>query len=182
MKLSKEQQQKVNENMGLVGKVIKDKVHGTNQLGIYSYDDIYQIGCIGLCKAAYTDKGGCFTTYAYRIIWNEICNALIYATRRNLCEQMTDPDIMSGLNASAEFPIELNVDLYAVLERLQDSASGVTAKGIQALRLMSDGYSCKEIGEMMHAAPNHVTAWVSKARKYLKTQPDILALYAAYIA
>ena len=48
--------------MGLVGKVIKDKVHGVNGLGIYTYDDLFQIGCIGLCKAAATDKGGCFST------------------------------------------------------------------------------------------------------------------------
>ena len=25
-------------------------------------DDLFQIGCIGLCKAAATDKGGCFST------------------------------------------------------------------------------------------------------------------------
>lgn len=56
MKLTQEQQKKVEQNMRLVGKVIKDKVHGTNQLGIYSYDDIVQIGYIGLCKAAYTDS------------------------------------------------------------------------------------------------------------------------------
>ena len=37
MKLTQEQQKKVEQNMRLVGKVIKDKVHGTNQLGIYSY-------------------------------------------------------------------------------------------------------------------------------------------------
>lgn len=81
MKLTQEQQKKVEQNMRLVGKVIKDKVHGTNQLGIYSYDDIVQIGYIGLCKAAYTDKGGCFSTYAYRLIWHEISDALIRANR-----------------------------------------------------------------------------------------------------
>ena len=79
MKLSPAQQKKVEENMKLVGKVIKDKVHGFNQSGIYSYEDLTQIGYIGLCKAVYTDKGGCFSTYAYRLIWNEICDALIKA-------------------------------------------------------------------------------------------------------
>ena len=53
----------VGANMGLVGRVIQDKIHGAYQLGIYTYDDIFQIGCIGLCKAAATDKGGCFSTY-----------------------------------------------------------------------------------------------------------------------
>lgn len=72
MTLTQPQQRKVEQNLGLVGKVIKDKVHNPGQNSIYSYDDLYQIGCIGLCKAAYSDKGGCFSTYAYRLIWNEI--------------------------------------------------------------------------------------------------------------
>lgn len=66
MTLTQPQQKKVEQNLGLVGKVIKDKVHNPGQNSIYSYDDLYQIGCIGLCKAAYSDKGGCFSTYAYR--------------------------------------------------------------------------------------------------------------------
>ena len=76
MTLTAEQQKKVEENIRLVRKVINDKIHGPYQLGIYTYDDIFQIGCIGLCKAAATDKGGTFSTYAYRLIWNEICDAL----------------------------------------------------------------------------------------------------------
>ena len=53
-------------------------------------DDLFQIGCIGLCKAAATDKGGTFSTYAYRLIWNEICDALIYSTRRQAAEFSSD--------------------------------------------------------------------------------------------
>ena len=64
MTLSQSQQRKVEENLGLVGKVIKDKVHDPGRNSIYSYDDLYQIGCIGLCKAAYSDRGVCFSTYA----------------------------------------------------------------------------------------------------------------------
>ena len=51
MTLTTEQQKKVEENLGLVGKVIKDKVHGLTSVSIYTYDDLFQIGCIGLCKA-----------------------------------------------------------------------------------------------------------------------------------
>lgn len=60
MTLNDVQRKQVEENMGLVGKVIKDRVHGMNGLGIYTYDDLFQIGCIGLCKAAATDKGAAF--------------------------------------------------------------------------------------------------------------------------
>ena len=90
MKLSEENQRKVEKNLGLVHKVINDKVHGPYQLGIYTREDLFQIGCIGLCKAAATDKGGNFSTYAYRLIWNQICDALIYSTRRQANETTYD--------------------------------------------------------------------------------------------
>ena len=61
MKLNAEQQKKVEDNLGLVNKVINDKVHGPYYLGMYTRDDLFQIGCIGLCKAAATDKGGNFS-------------------------------------------------------------------------------------------------------------------------
>ena len=54
--LTNEQQIKVEENMGLVGKVIQDCVHTLGTGCIYDYDDLFQIGCIGLCKAAQTDQ------------------------------------------------------------------------------------------------------------------------------
>ena len=44
--------------MGLVGKVIGDCVHTLDKGCIYTYDDLFQIGCIGLCKAAQTDRSG----------------------------------------------------------------------------------------------------------------------------
>ena len=57
MKLNNAQCTLVTENLRLVHKVIHDKVHSPQQLGMFSYDDLFQIGCIGLCKAAATDKG-----------------------------------------------------------------------------------------------------------------------------
>lgn len=43
----------------------------------------------------------------------------------------------------------------------------ITAKGIRALRMMCDGYSCREISAHYDTTPNNITAWMSKARKYL---------------
>ena len=100
MKLDQEQQNKMEENMGLVGKVIKDRVHGLDRNGIFTYEDLYQIGCIGLCKAAATDRGtGCFSTYTYRLIWNEICDALISGNRRQAHEILTDEELPCPLHS-----------------------------------------------------------------------------------
>ena len=49
----------VEANIGLVCRVIKDKVYGLGQEGPSAYDDLFEIGCIGLYKVA-TDKVGTF--------------------------------------------------------------------------------------------------------------------------
>ena len=125
MTLTQSQREKVEQNLGLVGKVIKDKVHNPGTGSIYSYDDLYQIGCIGLCKAAYSDKGGCFSTYAYRLIWNEICTALIYANRRAAKECELIPEI-AGHEDCADTYHELDI----ILERLESRCSEAMAKGM----------------------------------------------------
>ena len=164
MKLTAEQQRKAEENMGLVGKVIADKVHGS-RFGSYTREDLFQIGCIGLCKAAATDKGGCFSTYAYRLIWIEICTALIQTTRR-CAELPMEMPILEIQGEKGEFPSTL--ELEDLLERGESAAKGVVKKGIQALRLRQKGYSTREIGTYLEAPDNYVTAWEAKARKFLR--------------
>lgn len=174
MKLNDAQQKKVEDNLGLVNKVINDKVHGPYHLGIYTRDDLFQIGCIGLCKAAATDKGGNFSTYAYRLIWNQICDALIYSTRRMGIETLCDT--LPVMSQETEDIAEIGYDVEALLDKAEAEAPPSTAKGIRALRLMTDGYTCKEIGKQYNASDKLVCAWISKARKFLRNRPDIAEL------
>ena len=58
-------------------------------------------------------------------------------------------------------------ELMSLLDRAEATATGITAKGIRALRMMCDGYSCREISAHYDTTPNNITAWMSKARKYL---------------
>ena len=182
MKLSADQQKLVEANLGLVGKVIRDKVRGFNQMGIFDYHDLFQIGCLGLCKAAATDKGGNFSTYAYRLIWNEICDALVYATKR----ESTELQILDRPGAVAvPDPIEqilLKAELHTGIRKARESANPSTRKGIDALLLMAEGYTCAEIGTRMHAAPNLLTAWMAKARKHVRQQPELQCALQLVIA
>ena len=171
LSLTEEQRVKVEANMGLVGKVIGDCVHTLDKGCIYDYDDLFQIGCIGLCKAAQTDQAGhkgAFSTYAYCLIRSEIYTQLEYATRRGR-EQATDPKELccTALDEDLETR-ESCRELMGLLERAEATATGTTAKGIQAIRMRIDGYSSKEIGEMLGAPANHVTAWISKARSHIR--------------
>ena len=158
MTLTQPQQRKVEQNLGLVGKVIKDKVHNPGQNSIYSYDDLYQIGCIGLCKAA------------YRLIWNEICTALIYANRRAAKECELLPEVLGK-----EDSLDEHHELSMILDRLEANASEAMAKGIRAIRLSAEGYSHAEIGSILGESDKCVAARISRTRKYLRSHPDLAA-------
>lgn len=172
MTLTAEQQKKVEENLGLVGKVLKDRVHGLPQHSVYTYDDLYQIGCIGLCKAAATDKGGTFSTYAYRLIWNEICDALIKATRIAGREETMDPQATMVSFPSEQSAPSIDGTLSPILAKIEGQTNGIAAKGIRALRLSLAGYSSKEIGHIMNAQPGAVRMWMTNARRYLQKQTE----------
>jgi RNA polymerase sigma factor (sigma-70 family) len=182
MPLNELKRKLVEDNMGLVGTVIKENVKDVNNIGIFTYKDIYQIGCLGLTKAVEHYKPGeeKFSTCAYICIRNEIFNALEYATVRRRREEIVDPDNALSLlltqNPQSEFE-ETASELEKMLDAAKSRATGVTAKGIDAIRLMAQGYKCREIGELMGGVTaNDVTAWISKARVFLKEDADITAL------
>lgn len=166
--LTDAEKRRVEENMGLVGRVIKDCVHHYSY-GVYDCDDLAQIGYMGLCKAVLTDKPGRgeFSTYAYIIIRNELYSALEYATRRGT-ELATDPAELPYRESGGSLEQQMACgDLLSRLEKAEASASGVTAKGFLAIRLLAQGYTSREIGERFGVQASHVTAWVAKARKLL---------------
>ena len=143
--LTKEQRIKVEENMGLVGKVIHTASIHWARGAMFGYDDLFQIGCLGLCKAAQTDKPGhtvAFSTYAYRLIRNEIYTELERATRRGR-EVATDPAELPCTVLDDDIPEqrEACMSLLQRLERAEAEATGVTAKGFQAIRMLMDGYT-----------------------------------------
>lgn len=169
--LTDEQRIKVEENMGLVGRVIQDCVHTLDKGCIYDYNDLFQIGCEGLIKAAQTDRPGhscAFSTYAYRLIRNEIYTQLEYATRRGR-EVATAPEEIPYTTSEENSleQLESCSALLSLLDRAERAAGGVTAKGVQAIRLLAEGYSNREIGDRFGVPANYITAWVAKARKYV---------------
>lgn len=107
------------------------------------------------------------------MIRNEIYNQLEYATRRGR-EQPTDPGDLPAVVVEDDCveQLESRSSLLALLDRAEAGATGVTAKGFQAIRMLADGYSSKEIGDRFHVPAKHITAWVSKARKVLIRQRE----------
>ena len=137
MILTAEQREKVEQNIRLVRKVINDKVHGPYQLGIYTYDDIFQIGCIGLCKAA----------------------ALIYSTRRQSTELSSDMIPLVAEDPTVSIAdVAAQLDVQAALKAAKQKASPCVIKGIDAMIQMAEGRSSKEIGKEIGVSANHVCA------------------------
>ncbi len=193
MQLSIEQQRLVEDNLALVHKVIKDKVRGVG-IGVYTYEDLYQFGCIGLCKAACTDKFKYaynrenthfesemrFSTYAYRLIWNEMCTQLEYSTK--VSAESAETLLLygaktQGADGEDTDKADARISLEKALAQALKSTSPTVAKGIQALRYMADGYTSAEIAMMMDSGSCHnITACISKARKHLKADAEFMKL------
>ena len=74
---------------------------------------------------------------------------------------------------NGEFLSGLRMDLFHALSSARKDAPPSTAKGIDAMILMSQGYTSSEIGERMGASAKLVCAWVSKARKFLRACPEM---------
>jgi RNA polymerase sigma factor (sigma-70 family) len=179
MRLNEERRALAEDNMGLVGLVIKDRVRDISRIGLYTYDDLFQIGCMGLCKAAATHTPGRskFSTYAYMLIRNEIFSALAYATLRKNRETVTEPCELSGPCIYDELPDGTGETLDHALRAATERATGVTAKGIEAIRLLAEGYTHREIGECLGGvSANNVSAWVARARKFLRADPTVVSL------
>lgn len=174
MKLTELQKQQVEENMGLVGKVIRDRVHGLGQPGMPEYEELFQIGCIGLCKAAATDKGGHFSTYAYRLIWNEICDYLIKVNRLSGRECSFDDEVGENLT----YTMRPSESVDATLNQMCAGVSQSIRNGVQVLRYLANGYSYDEIAVRMKVKVPTLRQWVSRARKTLRQQPALKEIAA----
>ena len=101
-------------------------------------------------------------------------NALIYSTRRQANE--TTYDVTPYTAEQDDTDIELGIAIDQALNKAKLDAPPSTVKGIDAIRLMSEGYTCREIGEQIGATDKQVAAMVSKARKFLKSRKDVLDL------
>ena len=165
MPLSIKQQRLVEQNIGLVGKVIKDKVRDVHKIGVFTYDDIFQIGCLGLSKAAlhFTPGTAKFSTYAYISIRNEIFDALEYATIRREREVIVESAYARESRSSFDSVAEACSDLGEIIEKSKSSANKTVSKGLDVIVMMAEGHTAREIGAVMGGVPaNHVTAWASK--------------------
>ncbi len=76
---------------------------------------------------------------------------------------MTDPEDDFEVNR------DLRIELYDVIQKAKGDVSPSVSFGIDALLLMNDGYTAKEIGVRYGKTAHTVAALVSKAKKHFRS-------------
>lgn len=193
--LGYKEQQLVENNLGIVNKAIHRGIIINENIFGFSYDDIFQEGCIWLCKAAVTyqeDKGVKFETYAFKVIYNGLltycrlmcgkqkrqCLLPLYSNENDESCQLTFEQF------SVDDPINdliAEIDTFQLLNSMKNQYSGTVKLGIEAIELKVKGYTGKEIAEMYGVKPNLVGAWISRAASRLKENHIFMKYFDEFV-
>lgn len=169
----------VENNMGLVGSISKKY----SRYSRFSYDDIFQVGCIGLMKAAHNfdvHKGYKFSTYAYIKIRGEILLFLKKRTKFHIgnvyplsLDYVQDSSPGSGVDRWADFSqvvpgnfeleeyISMKVDLEKAINQLPE-----IYKKIFALKM--EGFKYREIAQITGISEISVWRYYKNARRKVR--------------
>lgn len=157
----------------------------------FGYDDLFQEGCIWLCKAAatYDSKTSQFKTYATTVVKNGLiayCRRMCKKQKNiiNLYDIPLDSDEDDGETYADRFAsndeydsLISHLDAIELLESVKSEYDGVALLGIEALELKVLGYSGADIARLWGVRQNHVGAWITRAkRKLMQNEKFMLGL------
>lgn len=170
------------EYLHLVDTVISLYITQRIDIADMEYADLYQTGCLALCHAAATydpEREASFSTYASVVIRNRLydyCRHVnhVHSQLLYLDAPLAD-DSETAYVDQLQAPSESPAELFPLLQIIQEEYSGIAAKGVNALLLQASGYSSKDIAAIYHVKPNHISAWISRARSRLQKDPRVLA-------
>lgn len=180
--LTEYEKQLVENNLHIVSNVIISSIGVNESIQGLGYDDLYQTGCMALCHAAktYCSKKASFATFARVVVKNALishCRSVNKTQSQILYldapvadeSSMTFADTIEDKN----FHAFNDVEVYYMLTEAEKHLSGVSKKGIQALKLKYMGLSGIEIARYYGVNPNHVAAWITRAVYKLKADASI---------
>ncbi len=76
---------------------------------------------------------------------------------------------MADTENDYETNLDLRIKLYEVIQKTKGDVSPSVSFGIDALLMMNDGYTAKEIGVRYGKTAHTITALVSKAKKHFRS-------------
>lgn len=186
--LNAEQNILVEKNLGIVKLAIHKSIIVNDNLYGFAYDDLYQEGCIWLCKAAlsYNEARNVkFTTYAEKVVTNGLrtyCRLMCSKQKHYvslLARSETDDIVYTVKPVSSEELLNRLLeeqDIYLLLHSCKQQYTGTVRLGIEAIEWKVKGLSGAEIAKMYGIKSNLVGAWISRAAKKLR-QNEIFMQY-----
>ncbi len=183
-RLTPEQQLLVEQHLSVVHWVIIDHIHVNEGIYGLGYDDLYQEGCIYLCKAAVSFRAGQsrFSTYARSVVRN----GLISYCRFTSCnhrhhsrlevgergELLADGELLEyGSHSNADGSM---AETLALLETTKNEYQGIARLGIEALALQIQGHRITDIAAAYQVPSSHVGAWISRSKKKLRSNQKFI--------
>ncbi len=183
--LTDAQRSMVEANMDVVRWAIRTSIQVNEQCYGFGYDDLFQEGCIWLCKAAVTydpDGGASFPTYAQRVVENGLrtyCRLQHSKELRSFpVSEIFDTEadghraIASGIRSLQEQLAE--VDALSLLESAKQQYNGVARLGIEAMQLKFIGLSNTDIAAYYGIKANYLGAAVHRAAERLRNNAEFL--------
>lgn len=175
--LTNREKQIVEDHLYLIPKMIFSTVRLNEAVQGLGFDDLYQEGCVALCRAAQTYTGrAAFSTYAGTVIRNHLISCCRSAAIRDRHESL--PEDWEKWQASLQdLPDRAESSVTEAIQFLLQANEGCTKperQGIEALCRKIAGYSCSEIGQALGISRDLVNKQMSCARRKLKSDPDFL--------
>ena len=171
--LTPDQQKLVEENLDLADILLRTKIHPNETIRGMEFEELYQCGCLALCRAAATyDHSTQFRTYASRVVYNAMIDQCRtaqkhYGNTLSYDAVVGDEEDSHSIFLQASDAVDDTVlagELTKLLNEAKRTYKGAVLKGIEAIELQLKGYSGAEIARMYGVKNNNVTSWISKAR------------------
>jgi RNA polymerase sigma factor (sigma-70 family) len=183
--LTEKQKAKVEEYLPLVERALACAPHDARSIE-RNPEDLVQEGCLKLCALAASNaaRKKNFEDYAFVAVRNKMLDQCRRAKRVE--GRLISAD---GEEGAAPFewtpsPVDfaeetankmILSEALSALGEAKRGCGGVLLKGMDALTLQINGYSVTDVAAREGVRANHVGAWTSKAKRYLRGDADFLA-------
>ena len=185
--LNELQRQRVEDHLALVEQVLRRSIKTNETVDGMGHDDLYQEGCIALCRAAvsYREEMGAFPAYARTVIRNYLLDRCreIQSARKNLpllsldaFSEMGAPEPVSPFHTE---DLISDVSSSTLLSHFKNRYHGTARIGIEAMELRVRGYSCADIAKLYQKKPNYIGACISRAAEKLRRERIVREFYTA---
>ena len=181
------QRRRVEDHLALVEQVLRRSISVNESIDGMGHDDLYQEGCIALCRAAvsYREEMGAFPAYARTVIRNYLLDRCreIQSARKNLpllsldaFAEMGAPEPVSPFHTE---DLISDVSSSTLLSHFRNRYHGTARIGIEAMELRVRGYSCADIAKLYQKKPNYIGACISRAAEKLRRERLVREFYTA---